>query len=324
MRIVGPSWKVVRSFQAHDVGSIKHMRQVEGTSLLVTVAEDLGAGEPVLKVWALDKPEPKTRIPACLSTVTINNGKKPFPITAFTATEDLSQLAVGFGNGTVTLIRGNLVHDLGTKQRIIYESEEPVTGVEINVDPTNLTTVFIATTSRILKLVVSAKGHGQAPKTVEDSGCGLGCMTVDKKTGDIVVARDDAIYYYTIDGRGPPRAYDSPKKSVAVYQDYVALVSDPAATPAAPEPNSIRRRFGGAADSIFNPWTFTLLETDLKLVAHSESIISPIMATFQVWGDLYNLTQDGKVTYCPASHISCHVLTGKGLSLSREAASAKA
>lgn len=38
VRIVGPSWKVVRSFQAHDTGSITHMRQVEGTSLLVTVA----------------------------------------------------------------------------------------------------------------------------------------------------------------------------------------------------------------------------------------------------------------------------------------------
>jgi hypothetical protein len=295
VRIVGPSWKVVRSFQAHDVGSIKHMRQVEGTSLLITVAEDLGAGEPILKVWALDKPEPKTGVPTCLSTLTINNGKKPFPITAFTATEDLSQLAVGFANGTVTLIRGNLIHDLGTKQRIVHESEEPVTGVELNVDPSNLTTLFIATTSRILKLVVSAKGHGHAPKTVEDSGCGLGCMTVDKKTGDIVVARDDAIYYYNLEGRGPPRAYDSPKKSITVYQDYVALVSDPTAAPAAPEPGSMGRGGFGSAGAIFNPWTFTLLETDLKLIAHTESIINPIMATFQVWGDLYTLSQDGKV-----------------------------
>jgi hypothetical protein len=38
VRIVGPSWKVVRSFQAHDTGTITHLRQVEGTSLLVTVA----------------------------------------------------------------------------------------------------------------------------------------------------------------------------------------------------------------------------------------------------------------------------------------------
>jgi hypothetical protein len=37
---------------------------------------------PVLKVWALDKPVKKTGIPTCLSTVAINNGKKPFPVRA--------------------------------------------------------------------------------------------------------------------------------------------------------------------------------------------------------------------------------------------------
>ena len=38
VRIIGPSWKIVKSFQAHEVGTVIHMRQVEGTSLLVTVA----------------------------------------------------------------------------------------------------------------------------------------------------------------------------------------------------------------------------------------------------------------------------------------------
>lgn len=38
VRIIGPSWKIVRSFLAHETGSIRHMRQVEGTSFLVTVS----------------------------------------------------------------------------------------------------------------------------------------------------------------------------------------------------------------------------------------------------------------------------------------------
>lgn len=37
VRIVGPSWRIVRSFQAHEGVRVSHMRQVEGTSLLVTV-----------------------------------------------------------------------------------------------------------------------------------------------------------------------------------------------------------------------------------------------------------------------------------------------
>lgn len=38
--------------------------------------------QPILKAWALDKPVKKTGIPTCLSTVVINNGKKPFPVGA--------------------------------------------------------------------------------------------------------------------------------------------------------------------------------------------------------------------------------------------------
>ena len=69
----------MRSFKAHDVGSITHMKQVQGTSLLVTIAEDL-SNEPVLKVWALDKLEKKTGIPRCQCTLGIHNGRKQFPV----------------------------------------------------------------------------------------------------------------------------------------------------------------------------------------------------------------------------------------------------
>ena len=54
------------------------MKQVDGTSLLVTIAEDL-SNEPVLKVWALDKIE-KNGAPRCLSSLGIHNGKKQFPV----------------------------------------------------------------------------------------------------------------------------------------------------------------------------------------------------------------------------------------------------
>jgi len=193
----------------------------------------------------------------------------------------------------VTLIRGDLIHDTGTRQRIVYESEEPITGVELRVDE-KFTTLFIATTARILKLNILGKGKGQPPKTVEDSGCGVGCMTVDNRSGDIVVARDDAIYYYTLEGRGPPRAYDAPKKLISVFQDYVALVSPPADPPQDGE--TARRRFGAAtADAIFSSTTFALLETELKVIAHTETLITPVNSIFQIWGDLYTLLQDGKV-----------------------------
>jgi len=292
VRILSSSFKILRTFQAHDTGSITHMKQVEGTSLLVTISEDI-SNEPVLKVWALDKPVKKTGLPTCQSTLSIQNGRKPFPISAFTALDDLSQLAVGFANGSVTVVRGDLVHDRGARQRTVHESEEPITGVEFR-DEDRVTTLYIATTSRILKLAISGR-QGQAPRVVEELGCAVGCMTLDKRNGDIVVVRGDAIYYYGIDGRGPCYAFDGPKSLVTIFGDYVALVSPPSSNISAAKSNGLRRFGGAQAEDLFNTSTFTLLETGLHFVAHSESLVSQIKSLFKIWGDLFALTQDGKV-----------------------------
>lgn len=207
--------------------------------------------------------------------------------------DDLKQIAVGFANGSVTVIRGDFIHDLGTKQRIVFESEEPVTGVELAVDEKLTTTLFVSTTSRILRVGISRKGQGLPPKTVEDVGCGWGCMTVDKNTGDILVAREDAIYTYTMDGRGPPKAYESPKKSIDSFREYIALACPPSSRNN--DPDSMRRRFGSANDALFNASKFVLLEVDLRIVAHTETLISPVRFVFQVWGDLFIMTEDAKV-----------------------------
>lgn len=79
VHIVSSGFKVVRSFKASDAGSITHIKQIEGSSLLVTIAEDL-LNEPVLKVWALDKSEKKTGSPRCLSTTSIQNARRLFPV----------------------------------------------------------------------------------------------------------------------------------------------------------------------------------------------------------------------------------------------------
>ena len=200
---------------------------------------------------------------------------------------------MGFANGSVTVVRGDLIHDRGAKQRTVFESQEPITGVEFRVGPT--TTLYLATTNRILTLTISGKGQGQPARALEDSGCGLGCMTVDKRNGDIVVVRDDAIYYYGENGRGPCFAFDGPKKLVDMYKDYVALVSPPRAT--STKKGNIVRRFGGAqADEYYNTSTFTILDTDLKYVAHSEALVSQVKTLFIEWGDLFLLTLDGKVS----------------------------
>ena len=192
----------------------------------------------------------------------------------------------------MTVIRGDLINDRGAKQRTVFESEEPITGVEFREGPSTL--LYLATTGRILTLTITGRGQGQPAKTLEDIGCGVGCMTVDRANGDIIVARDDAIYAYGINGRKPSYAYESPKQLISIFKDYVALVIPPKqATPT--KMSTLRRFVGSRTDNMFNTSTFTLLDTDLKFVAYTESIISQVRALFMEWGDLFLLTLEGKV-----------------------------
>jgi len=176
----------------------------------------------------------------------------------------------------------------------VFESEEPITGVEFREGPN--TTLYLATTGRILTLTIMGKGQGQPAKVLEDIGCGVGCMTSDESNGDILVVRDDAIHYYGVNGRGPSFAYEGPKQLVSIFSDYVALVSPPtAATPT--KPNVLRRAFGvGRTDDLLNTATFALLDTDLKFIAHTETLLSQVKALFIEWEDLFLLTLDGKVS----------------------------
>ncbi|KAL4882597.1 hypothetical protein BJY04DRAFT_186476 [Aspergillus karnatakaensis] len=286
---VSSAFKVVQSFKASDNGSITHIKQIEGTSLLVTISEDL-LKDPLLKVWALDKPEKRTGTPHCLSTTSVQNARRLFPVSGFAALGDLSQVAIGFGNGSVAIIRGDLIHDRGARQRIVFESEEPVTGLEVQSGA--ISTLYISTTNRILAQVISGRGQGQPARVLEDTGCGVGCMVMDKVSGDVLVAREDAVYTYGPHGRGQSYAFESPKSSINIFRDYVTLVCPPrGATPGA----GALQTFSVGKDEIFSTATFTLLDTDLKFIAHSETLVSPVRQIFKEWGNLFLLTTDGKV-----------------------------
>ncbi|KAF7510407.1 hypothetical protein GJ744_006686 [Endocarpon pusillum] len=294
VRILSRALRVVRLFHAADPsshGSITHLKQIEATSLLVTICEDLSS-DPVLKVWALDKEEKKTKGPKCLCTIGVQNGRRQFPVSAFVALEDLTQVAVGFANGAVTVIRGDLIHDRGTKQRIVFESEEPITALAIRESP--MTILYIATTGRISNLVISGKGQGQPPRTVDSQGCGVGCMSVHKETGDIIIARDDAVYYYGPNGRGPSFAFDGPKKMITTFKDYVGLVCPPKVAQVS-KSQTYRRLGGSEMGDLFSTSSFSLLETDLRYIAHTESLSTQVKEVFSEWGELFLLTIDGKL-----------------------------
>lgn len=289
VQLLDQNFKSTRSWRAHDAGAVTHIQQVPETTYLLTLAEDL-SHEPALRVWNLEQTDKKTGNPKCLCSLVVQNGRRNDPVTAFTVTHDLTQLAVGFANGAVTVVRGDFIHDRGTKQRTVFESQEPITGLDFR--EANFTALYIATTSRILVLAITGSRQGTPARTLDENGCAIGCMTLDEQSNEIVVARDDAIYTYGPRGRVQSYAYETAKKLLSIYKDYVVVVCPPSNNLA----RSALRAFGGSqADEIFNTSNLTILNTELKFIAHKESLTSQVRTLFGIWGDIYLLTMDGKL-----------------------------
>ena len=238
---------------------------------------------------------------------------------------------MGFANGSITLIRGDLIHDRGTKQRIIFESDEPITNLCFPPPPHDAggralrhhaandggDTLYVSTTARILTLTTVGKGTGQPARVLESHGCGVGCMTpaIDfasdergniREAGDIVVARDDALYFYGPNGRGACYSYDGPKQLVKVFKNYISLVSPPASRPSTAVvggrshgvSEALKRLVGkapahSATDDLFEYTKLTLLDTELKFIAYSDKVDSGVREIFGSWGDFFVLSLDG-------------------------------
>lgn len=67
----------------------------------------------------------------------------------------MSQCAVGLTNGVVISIRGDLSKDKTVKQKVIYEGDEPITGLGFR-EQTKSTILFIVTTNNIMSYNTSA------------------------------------------------------------------------------------------------------------------------------------------------------------------------
>lgn len=205
----------------------------------------------------------------------------------------MSQVAVGFANGSVTVVRGDFIHDRGTKQRTVLESDEPITGLEFREGTGTI--LYIGTTGRISTLVISGRGQGQPARALDEHGCAVGCMTKDAQSGDILVARDDAIYTYGPQGKGTSYAYPGDKKMVSLHKDYVTLVSPPQNN-SLPRSASLRTFGTAKTNDLYNTTTFTIINPELKIVAHTESLSSQVNSVFSAFGSIHILTQEGKVS----------------------------
>lgn len=255
--------KLQRSFEAYDKGwTISRIRYLDGTGMLLTVGELLGQ-PTTLKLWKLGNDNTQKSH----AVVPVSNGGNTQPVTAMAISADFGTIALGFGNGAVIMVRGDMLRDRGHKQRLVYDSSGPVTGLHMTE---NDTLVYVTTVSQILTVPTSGKNPGRAEKVLDSAaGADVGCSVLETG-GDLVVGRASGLQFYSVHGKGPKLDFDVAKKQVYKHGNYLAV--------AAME-NSVNRIL------VINP--------EYKYVAFSGAISAGARTMFSQWGQLHVLDTSG-------------------------------
>lgn len=226
-----------KSFQAYDVDyRITFIEPVHNSNnLIVTLAEKQG-NPSVIKLWDINKMvqldskiEESDYKYKFQTQVLVSNhdklGDNSYPISCFKFNYDLTCLAVGYTNGKVILIRGDLLRDRGSKQRVVYMSgNDPITGVHFNETEQLL---YVTTTGKIL--TVSTTGRNQEKPTrvlSQNIGVDLNCTDTSKdESQELIVGLPDSIQFYDTLNKISTINFEIPKSRIIKLRNFLLVVS---------------------------------------------------------------------------------------------------
>ncbi|KAJ2778235.1 Vacuolar protein sorting-associated protein 11 [Coemansia javaensis] len=299
---------VTRPFLVHSFAAgsgapgtrITQMVHIRQARMLLTVEENVTAAtsRPAIRLWPVDRLLRQADV-APVAVKYQQPSTTPYPLTAVAATPSVSQIALGFAGGHIVLIRGGILKGRAIKQRTLHVAPEPVTNLHFVTTDSAGTGVTLFATTTAQTMAFDTAGAKADPVILEERGCGIGCSLASADERELVVARDEAIYFYTADGRGPCFAFDAPKVLLRRFKHYLLLATaapsamapaaatddDDDAIAAAGVPDPAESRVYSYNDAT----TFTILDTKNKLVAYTGVVAGGVRGVATEWGSVFVL-----------------------------------
>ncbi|XP_039352437.1 porphobilinogen deaminase isoform X2 [Mauremys reevesii] len=271
------------SFQAYKL-RVTHLYQLKQHSILASVGEDEEGINPLVKVWNLEKRDGGN--PLCTRIFPAIPGNKPTVVTCLTVHENLNFMAIGFADGSVVLIKGDITRDRHSKTQILHEGNYPVTGLAFRQSG-KMTHLFVVTTENIQSYMLSVKDYPRLE--LDTHGCGLRCSTLSDPSQDLqfIVAGNECVYLYQPDERGPCFAFEGQKLLVHWYRGYLIIVSKD-------RKSSPKSEFAGSDPQNSDKQMLNVYDLCNKFIAYS-SVFDDVVDVLAEWGSLYVLTRDGKI-----------------------------
>ncbi|KAJ7570925.1 hypothetical protein O6H91_01G140100 [Diphasiastrum complanatum] len=286
VHVLDRSLKLTYSFQAHST-SVFFIQQLKQRNVLISIGEDETSTPEMpamsLKMWDLEKIQPEgssTTGPACIRTLRIFTSKFPeAKISSCLIYEEAPPIllvSIGLDTGVIYTIRGDIARERIARSKLVVDSSSnnnaasPVTGLAFRADGQALQLFVITTTS------INLFDMNQQPPykhVLDEHGCEGHSVTMNDKQ-ELVVGRDEAVYFYEIDGRGPCWAFEGKKRFLGWFRGYLlAVVAD--------QRNSDRN-------------VFNIYDLKNKLIAYSAPV-GDVAHVLCEWGIITILTRDHQI-----------------------------
>ena len=305
----------MESFQAYDYEVITVQQIVQNPYLITAGSDELNKN--LIKIWNQDKIDPHRQMPTCIRTIK-NSSMNAINsrITCLRATDALTFMSIGYDDGNLVTIRGDLLKEKSCKHKRIELGKDAITGVflkgnyqnvssnflnnrllPLNLKQNKQVTAFITTSRQVY--FFEMKNDQENWNLIEnDFGCTTGhycCLINDGKHLDnclFILGRKDAIYFYQNDGRGPCLAFENEKLILHWFKGYLIVVSKESLPFSVNLTDSVDSAMVGRPDS--EKHICTIYDIRNKYIAFSATF-SSINQIFAEWGYIFVLLDNGRL-----------------------------
>ncbi|XP_017787997.1 PREDICTED: vacuolar protein sorting-associated protein 11 homolog [Habropoda laboriosa] len=284
----------VTTFRAYEI-TLTLAQQVQHSTFLFTIGEDEKGCNPTIKVWNLAKLD-KQGSPTCVRISRAIPSYKAVPATALCVHTNLTLMAVGFADGSIMLYRGDLTRERKNKIKVLKDTNDSITGLAIR-STSKQNHLFVATPNSVFLYNITVKDKEFKFPLDTDMGCEKNCSILADSMQDnhFMIGRNDAIYCYTPDGRGPCYAVRGQKIMLEWFRNYLVIIAKEAAndprttTTISAKPSTIEPIPPGVDKHII-----TVLDIQNKLTVFSASTLF-VQAVLSEWGGFFILNGNSKL-----------------------------
>lgn len=218
-------WECIQ-FQASN-NAINTCTITDDSDLLV-IHEESSAAESMLKVFSLSKLlKRKPTLPVSCASLARN-----CRVTTLKSyyMDNLLYLAVGLEKGHILLYKTTISRDISTNCRTLQVCVKPIKGIEFLRKDRGELNLFVCSDAGVFCYSILANGNYTETKiVVDDMVATTNCCALKPKreANDeqyFIVGREDALYCYTIEGRGPCFAINGTKQMVKWFGKHVIVV----------------------------------------------------------------------------------------------------